>query len=75
LSFDVMGSAGRATHWMRRDQRTGQVHQSRNVRKTLDHDADRRDSNRLDGPLNVSDRHVANRSKRNKQSKVNIVIK
>lgn len=74
LTLAVTGGAQRATHRVLCDQRPSDAHQLRYMSEAPDVDADRRDPGRLDGSLDVSDRHVADRSNRHEQHGVDTVV-
>lgn len=74
LPLTVAGRTQRTAHGMAGDDGPGQRHEPRYVTEAGDVDAHGRNTGLLDGPLNVSHGHVAHRSNRNKQGRVDLFV-
>ena len=73
MAFGVSGGAHGATHRVRSDERPSDTHLRRHVAEGADVHPDRRDADGLDGPLNVPDRHVTDRSNGHEQHGVDLL--
>ncbi|MEY2974330.1 MAG: hypothetical protein RIR49_750 [Actinomycetota bacterium] len=73
VAFGIAGGTDRSAHRMPCDEGPRDTHLRRDVTEGADVHPDRRDADGLDGPLNVPDRHVADRSNGDEQDGVDLL--